>query len=164
VVVGDLQDSTGPVLVGLAETPVYSRDVLLFHKHGDRGRYERYRSARPECQDVILWNERRELTESTIANLAVRTDGRWWTPSLSSGLLPGVQRARLIASGRLAERVLTVDELAQAQELALVSSLRGWRRAVLVTNLRHLPTVDVAAECPIAVPGSLGGGVGAIPR
>lgn len=132
--IGDLPTTDGPVLVALAGEPVDSRDVLLFHKHGDRERYQSLRRARPECDDVILWNERREVTESTIANLAVRLDGRWWTPPLSCGLLPGVERARLLSQGRLDERVITIDDLAAVDGIALVSSLRGWRPARMQTD------------------------------
>jgi para-aminobenzoate synthetase/4-amino-4-deoxychorismate lyase len=38
----------------------------------------------------------------------------------------------LLREGRLAERPVTPDELRDAEELALVSSVRGWRTAVLV--------------------------------
>jgi para-aminobenzoate synthetase/4-amino-4-deoxychorismate lyase len=38
--------------------------------------------------DVLLWNERDEVTESTIANLVAEIDNSWWTPPLSCGLLP----------------------------------------------------------------------------
>ena len=44
----------------------------------------------------ILVNRHGELTETTIANLAVRLDGTWWTPPTSSGCLPGVERGRLL--------------------------------------------------------------------
>jgi para-aminobenzoate synthetase/4-amino-4-deoxychorismate lyase len=71
------------------------------------------------------------VTETTIANLAVRLEGRWWTPPLSAGCLPGVERGRLLETGRLRERTLTVADLRRADNLAVVSSLRGWRPAIL---------------------------------
>jgi para-aminobenzoate synthetase/4-amino-4-deoxychorismate lyase len=121
-----------PVRLALAREPVRSDDALLFHKHGDRSRYDRFRRA--GFDDVILWNERGEATEVTIANLAVRLAGRWYTPPLDCGLLPGVERARRVEAGELAERVITVDELAQAEDLSVVNSLRGWRPAVLAAR------------------------------
>jgi para-aminobenzoate synthetase/4-amino-4-deoxychorismate lyase len=81
--------------------------------------------------DVVLVNDRGEATESTIANLAVRLDGRWWTPPLEAGLLPGTYRALLLGDGTLAERPITLAELRSADELALVSSVRGWRTATI---------------------------------
>ncbi|CAA9315845.1 MAG: Para-aminobenzoate synthase, aminase component / Aminodeoxychorismate lyase [uncultured Gemmatimonadetes bacterium] len=77
-------------------------------------------------------NERGEITESTIANLVVRLDGALWTPPLGSGLLPGVLRADLLARGEIRQRVLTSHDLARAEEVWLINSVRRWRRAVLV--------------------------------
>ncbi|HEX6400521.1 MAG TPA: aminodeoxychorismate synthase component I [Actinomycetota bacterium] len=90
---------------------------------------------RVELDDVLLVNDRNEVTESTIANVAVRLEGRWWTPPLEAGLLPGIGRAVAIAEGRLEERSITVDEVLVAEDLALVSDARGWRRAILLPSL-----------------------------
>jgi para-aminobenzoate synthetase/4-amino-4-deoxychorismate lyase len=127
----DFIPTHGPVRLGLAERPVRSDDVLLFHKHDARDRYDALRSSHPDVDDVVLWNERGEVTESTIASLAVHLDGRWWTPPLAAGLLPGVERGRLIDLGVLRERGITVDELMHADGVALVNSLRGWREGSL---------------------------------
>ena len=90
------------------------------------------RAARhPQADQVVLVNSRGEVTETTVANLAARLDGRWWTPPVDSGCLPGVLRTQLVAQGRLSERPLGVDELRTAEALAVVSSLRGWRPATL---------------------------------
>jgi para-aminobenzoate synthetase/4-amino-4-deoxychorismate lyase len=42
-----------------------------------------------------------------------------------------VERGRLLEAGRLRERTLTVADLRSADDLAVVSSLRGWRPAIL---------------------------------
>jgi para-aminobenzoate synthetase/4-amino-4-deoxychorismate lyase len=76
-------------------------------------------------------NERGEVTETTVANLAVRIAGRWLTPPLDSGCLPGVGRACALDDGTLLESPITVADLRGAEEIAVLSSLRGWRRAVL---------------------------------
>jgi para-aminobenzoate synthetase/4-amino-4-deoxychorismate lyase len=112
--------------------PVRSSDPLLFHKTTLRQRFEHARAAHPEADDVLLVNERGEVTESTIANVAVRLDGRWWTPPLDAGLLAGVRRSQLVVDGTLGERPVIVDDLRRAEALALVSSVRGWRDATLV--------------------------------
>ena len=109
--------------------PVASTNPALFHKTTDRRRYEERAQRHPSADDVVLVNERSELTETTRANLAVRLQGQWCTPPLDCGLLPGIERARLIASGRLVERVVTVEDLQRAEGAATLSSLRGWRAA-----------------------------------
>jgi len=112
--------------------PVDSASVWLFHKTTQRAAYESRSARHPEADDVVLVNERGEVTETTIGNLAVFSFGRWCTPPVGCGCLPGVERARLVASGRLVEEALSVDDLRAAEALAVVSSLRGWRPARLV--------------------------------
>jgi len=127
-----LASSKGPVRLELdRDEPVDRRDVLLFHKTSRRARYESARERHPDADDVILTNREGRVTETTVANLAVRLDGRWWTPPLDDGLLPGVERAALLEDGTLAERPIAVAELEDAEELAVLSSVRGFRPAEL---------------------------------
>ena len=65
------------------------------------------------------------MTEFTIGNLALRLDGRWCTPPVTAGLLPGVMRAHLLESGELVERPLTPADLARADAIELINSVRG---------------------------------------
>ena len=69
--------------------------------------YDTARRARPDVDDVILWNERGEITEATIANVVAEIDGVRYTPPLSCGLLGGTFRGELLGSGQIRERVLT---------------------------------------------------------
>jgi para-aminobenzoate synthetase / 4-amino-4-deoxychorismate lyase len=124
-------DSAEPVRVAVAEEPVDSRDPLLFHKTTHRAVYERAAASRPDCDDVLLVNERGELTESTIANLVVEMDGARWTPPLECGLLPGVLRADLLARGEIRERILRPEDLSRADAIWLINSVRKWRRAIV---------------------------------
>ena len=119
------------VRLGLARKAVDAQDLFLYHKTTHRAVYEQARASRPECDDVLLWNARGELTEATTANLVVSLGDRLLTPPVESGLLAGVLRAELLESGAVEARVLTLDDLARCQELYLVNSLRGWRRAQL---------------------------------
>ena len=112
--------------------PVDPTDVFLFHKTSLRARYEEARARHPAATDVVLVNDRGEVTESTIANVAVKLRGRWWTPPVDAGLLPGVGRLAALEDGEVAERPIRVDELRGADEIALISDTRGWRRAEIV--------------------------------
>jgi para-aminobenzoate synthetase/4-amino-4-deoxychorismate lyase len=78
-----------------------------------------------EVDDVILYNERGEITEATIANIAVCLDGTWYTPPVSSGLLAGTMRRHLLETGKLQERALTVNDLKKAPGIKLINSVRG---------------------------------------
>ena len=88
-----------PVRVGLAQEPVNSADIFLYHKTTLRSAYEAARRTVPDCEDVLLWNERRELTESCVANVVLEMDGRLLTPPVDSGLLPGTFRALIARAG-----------------------------------------------------------------
>ncbi|RUP42104.1 para-aminobenzoate synthase, subunit I, partial [Jimgerdemannia flammicorona] len=92
--------------------------------------------------DVALWNERREVTETSIANLAVEMpregegESVWKTPSAECGLLQGVFRAEHLATGKLIEGVITVEDLVLAQQqgrrIRCFNSVRGEYDVVLL--------------------------------
>ena len=120
------------VALALAGQPVDPADRFLFHKTTHRATYEAARAARPDADDVVLWNSRGEVTESTIANIVVRKGGRLVTPPVACGLLPGTFRGHLLASGGVEEEAIGLDDLRGAEEIFLVNSVRRWRRARLL--------------------------------
>ncbi len=125
-----------PRRVRLAAAPVDRDDPFLYHKTTVRDVYETARAGGGDCDDVLLWNADGELTESTIANLVVRLDGRLVTPPVECGLLPGTLRARLLEEGRIHERRIRIAELRDADEIWLVNSVRGWMRCHLLDDPR----------------------------
>ena len=123
-----------PVRLALDDEPVDAGNPELWHKTTRRDVYLAAALRHPEADDVVLVNADGEVTETTIATLAVRLDDRWWTPSSTSGCLPGVERGRLLDAGVLHERVLRPADLLGAEGIAVLSSLRGWRPATLVVR------------------------------
>ncbi|MEZ5227501.1 MAG: aminotransferase class IV [Acidimicrobiales bacterium] len=115
-----------PWRVALATTPVSSTDPALRPPTTQRHVYDHHRSQHPEADEVILWNERGEVTETTIGNIVIERNGWLVTPPLSSGLLPGTFRAELLAHDKIGEGVVTVDELATADALFMINAIRGW--------------------------------------
>lgn len=113
----------GPVTCALAATPVVSANPWLRHKTTRREIYAGLTQA--GVFDTLLFNERGEATEFTRGNLVVRLDGRLLTPALDCGLLPGAFRAALLARGTATEAVLTLADVAAADRLWFVNSLRG---------------------------------------
>ena len=104
---------------------VDSSNPLLYHKTTNRKVYEAARAACPGFDDVLLFNEQGEVTESTIANVAVDIAGKLCTPPVTCGLLPGTLRAHLLQRGELIERRITVAELLQSPRVFLLNSVRG---------------------------------------
>lgn len=121
-----------PLRVVLAAQPVNANDKFLFHKTTNRAIYEKALATAPACDDVILWNEDGEITESTVANVVVSLAGKLLTPPQTSGLLAGTFREELLATGEIKERVISLKDLRQASALYLVNSVHKWREAVLV--------------------------------
>jgi para-aminobenzoate synthetase/4-amino-4-deoxychorismate lyase len=121
-----------PARVAFSARPVDSRDPFLFHKTTRREVYTTRAAERPDRDDVVLVNERGEVTESTIANVVARIGGALWTPPREAGLLAGVFRRHLLDTGEVRERTLRPDDLRSADEIYLVNSVRRWWPAVLV--------------------------------
>jgi para-aminobenzoate synthetase/4-amino-4-deoxychorismate lyase len=119
--------------VALTSEPVASGDPALRVKTTRREVYERAKAERPDLDDVLLWNERGEITESTIANVVAEIAGARITPPLACGLLPGIFRATLLDAGEIQERAITRDDLTRATRLWLINSLREWMPATLAT-------------------------------
>jgi para-aminobenzoate synthetase/4-amino-4-deoxychorismate lyase len=116
----------------IAREPINSRDAFLFHKTTHREVYESRKASRPDCDEVLLVNERGELTESTLANLVARLDGNDCTPPVECGLLAGTFRAELLALGKLSERVLRPEDLRRAEAIFLINSVRKWMPVHLI--------------------------------
>jgi len=124
-----------PVRLGLAAPPIAVENPFLHFKTTHREVYETARRSRPECDDVLLWNEQGEVTESTIANLVARIDGELVTPPVNCGLLAGTFRAELIERGEITERIITIDDLPNAEALYLINSVQGWREVEWVERV-----------------------------
>jgi para-aminobenzoate synthetase/4-amino-4-deoxychorismate lyase len=121
-----------PLRVAMATEPVDLRDRFLFHKTTHRQIYEQAVAQRPDRADVILWNERGEITESSMANVVVFIEGELFTPPQHSGLLAGTFREELLAGGTIRERVIHKKELPEGSSLFLINSVQKWMPAVLV--------------------------------
>ena len=122
-----------PAIVGLAidTDPIDRSDIFRFHKTTRREEYEAASERHPTADDVLLFNDRREVVETTRSNIAVRIEDEWLTPPLSAGCLPGTYREELIDFQGLREQALFIDDVMDAEELAVINSVRGWRAAKL---------------------------------
>ncbi len=129
------QTKKKPFTVLVAEQPIDSKEIFLYHKTTRREAYPTYP---PSLDDVLLYNENNELTEFTIGNLVVELNGELLTPPISCGLLPGTFRAHLLETGRIKEKIIRKDELAKCSKIFLINSVRKWVD-VLITDVTHPP-------------------------
>lgn len=109
-------------------------DPWLAHKTTNRALYDHARADLPEGVDEYLFlNERGGVCEGTITNVFVTLEGgQRVTPPLASGLLPGVLRGEMLASGAVVEAPVTLAMLRAARAVSLGNSLRGEIPAQLV--------------------------------
>lgn len=132
---GQVQVETRPLRVedrpaqwrlGLAPFPVDRHDPFLYHKTTQREVYDRALAGITGCDDAVLWNSAGQVTETSVGNLVVRLQGQLWTPPVTSGLLAGTFRRKLLRERVIAERPISLEEFRSAEEIFVINSVRGW--------------------------------------
>jgi hypothetical protein len=122
--INDASSRSTPLLVALDTQPIDTHSPYVLNKTTERDIYNTARD-RLDCDfhageegnedrifDVLLHNLKGEITETSIANIAIETEpGTWITPSLECGLLPGVFRKHLLETGQIKEGILKVQDL-----------------------------------------------------
>ena len=125
MVEADSVESVSDIIdVELGNSSINSSDWRLRFKTTNRLPYNQFVS---DAEDILLWNERGEITETRIGNMMYRLLGKekWFTPPLSSGLLNGTLRSWLLERGVISERTLRVDELKEVAAMYRMNSVRG---------------------------------------
>jgi 4-amino-4-deoxychorismate lyase len=111
--------------LGLAGARLASGDPWLRVKSTRRAAYDAARAAlAPGLDEVVFLNERDEVCDGTITTLFFDAGQGLATPPLTSGLLPGVLRAGMLASGQCHEAVLPGADLPHVR-LWVGNALRG---------------------------------------
>jgi para-aminobenzoate synthetase/4-amino-4-deoxychorismate lyase len=122
-----MEPSPPQVRLQLADRPLEAaHSEFVRFKTTRRAHYDAFTPLAPGVFDTVLWNAGGEITECTRGNVAMHIDGRWVTPPLACGLLPGVGRALALQDGTLTEVVVRVEDVPRVQAWAFVNSLRGW--------------------------------------
>jgi branched-chain amino acid aminotransferase len=103
--------------------------------------------------EVILLNERGEVSECTSANIFAAYGNEVWTPPLNSGCLPGVTREILCheihADGfPVRERALSLEDLERADEVFITSTTRNLLPVIEIDGrqLRHHAAARAALD------------------
>lgn len=74
--------------------------------------------------EIICLNSDLEVTEGAVSNFIFRIGGKWVTPPLSSGVLPGVQRGIVIERCGVSVELISKDDLALTDAAFVISSLK----------------------------------------
>jgi para-aminobenzoate synthetase/4-amino-4-deoxychorismate lyase len=118
-----------PVALLIAPEPLPPRRPLSGHKTTERAAYDLGVQAAQAAGafDSLFFTPDGRLVEGGRSNVFLQLDGRWFTPPLADGALPGVMRAALLSDPAWAatERTLTRADLARAQAIVVCNALRG---------------------------------------
>jgi para-aminobenzoate synthetase/4-amino-4-deoxychorismate lyase len=123
-------NSVEPLRLFLSGQSVDASQPLLYHKTTARELYNHaYTRAQQKGYDeVIFFNERGEVTEGAISNIFIRKGRYFYTPPIHCGLLDGIFRRYFLATRPwVTEKVLTVQELREADMVYIANSVRGLR-------------------------------------
>jgi len=123
----------GPVLWAsdllTTDTTMSSTDQLLGHKVTRRKLYDQAWLAAEKLGafDALFINEQGFVTEGGRSNVFIKKDGRWLTPPLASGCLPGVMRSIFLKDSKYqaVEQNITRSDVLNAEEVIFTNALRG---------------------------------------
>ena len=123
----------GPILwasdILATDATMSSTDQLLGHKVTRRKLYDQAWLAAEKLGafDALFINEQGFVTEGGRSNVFIKKDGRWLTPPLASGCLPGVMRSMVLSDTkyRAVEQNITPADVLSAEEVIFTNALRG---------------------------------------
>ena len=123
----------GPILwasdILATDATMSSTDQLLGHKVTRRKLYDQAWLAAEKIGafDALFINEKGFVTEGGRSNVFIKKDGRWLTPPLASGCLPGVMRSIVLndAKYQALEQDITPADVLSAEEVIFTNALRG---------------------------------------
>ncbi len=124
-----------PGRVCIAVERTNSSDRWLYHKTTRRALYaqEYKRAAEKGFDDALFLNERDQVTEGAISNVFIEKAGRLFTPPIESGVLPGVYRRHLLQKRPdIEERLVTLNDLRNADAVYICNAVRGLRKVQLI--------------------------------
>jgi para-aminobenzoate synthetase/4-amino-4-deoxychorismate lyase len=123
----------GPILwasdILVTDATMSSSDPLLGHKVTRRKLYDQAWLAAEKLGafDALFINEQGFVTEGGRSNVFIKKDGRWLTPPLASGCLPGVMRSVVLSDPKYqaVEKNITPADVLSAEEVIFTNALRG---------------------------------------
>jgi len=143
-----------PIVVG-STVPICADDPARRHKTTDRALYDAATAwaAAAGVADVLFVNEHGRVAEGAISNVfLLDPDGRWRTPPVADGALPGVLRGELIEQGKAVEAPLSPQDLS-AGGLAIGNALRGLRPVRLASAPAWPPNTAPGARITLETGG-----------
>ena len=130
---------TGTMIAMISSLSTNSKDRLLRHKTTQRPIYDTgLADAKSKGYDeAIFFNTQGHLTEGAAHNIFIVKNGKWSTPLLADGVLPGLLRSSLLERyPAITEQTLRIDEVSDADEIYLGNSVSGLREVLRIDSFQ----------------------------
>lgn len=102
--------------------PVICDEIDYSLKFSDRTLLNHLLEQRGDCDEIIIIKQGK-VTDCSIGNLAFRQGEQWLTPD--SPLLIGTQRTYLLATGKIKEKTIFAEDIAQFDEIRVINAMNG---------------------------------------
>ncbi len=111
-------------------------DIDYDLKYTDRSRLNNLYNQRKGCDDILIVRQGL-ITDSSYCNIVLFDGKEWHTPA--SPLLPGTARARLLASGQIVARTISVENLSKYKSFKLINAMRDFELlpSISIENIRN---------------------------
>ena len=110
---------------------VYDNSIDYQFKYNNRQHLTQLFEKRENCDDILIVKNNC-ITDSYTANPIFFDGEKWWTPDTI--LLPGTQRAKLLQTGKISEKRITVNDLSKFEKVGLINALQ---------SMENMPIIDV---------------------
>lgn len=102
--------------------PVICDEIDYSLKFSDRTLLNHLLEQRSDCDEIIIIKQGK-VTDCSIGNLVFRQGEQWFTPD--SPLLIGTQRTYLLAAGKIKEKTIFAEDIAQFDEIRVINAMNG---------------------------------------
>ena len=99
-------------------------DMEYRYKYLNRDTLDALLASSADADDILIHKDSL-IRDTTIANIALEKNGKWFTPE--EPLLAGTTRQRLIDSGRLIPKSIKMDEIESYDSFALMNAMIGFK-------------------------------------
>lgn len=118
----------------LAKRSIDSNEPRYRYKTTSRSHLQVHLTENPDCDEVILFNERGEVASFCNGNLIAKIGGEWITPPVQSGCLDGIGLWKFSQENKVERKPIQVQELTHATQILLSNAVIGVREVELLKS------------------------------
>lgn len=108
---------------------IEANDLIYPFKYENRELLNCLHKESGNCDDVLIIKNG-EITDTTFANIVFFDGSKWFTPK--NPLLYGTQRARLIEEKRIAEKLITIDNLHLFSSFKIINAMIDFEESPII--------------------------------